>query len=55
MHLAKWFGSIVLVCVFALAAVSCNTVEGLGEDVQGAGEGMSEAARNVGDSLDSEE
>ena len=54
MHLAKWFISIALIC-FALAVASCNTIEGIGEDVQAGGEALSGAARDVGDSLDDEE
>ena len=55
MHLARQFFSVALVCLFALAVASCNTVEGIGKDVQGAGEGISGAAQSVGDSMDGEE
>ncbi len=55
MHLAKWFLSIAMVCLFAIATTSCNTVEGIGEDMQAGGEGLSNVARSGKYSMDNEE
>ena len=40
----------VLICVAALAG--CNTVEGVGRDVQGAGEVVEDGAKKVKKALD---
>ena len=41
----KQIFSSVLLAAFALAVVGCNTVKGVGQDVQKAGEKIEDAAR----------
>jgi len=42
--------SALLISVFALSA--CNTISGVGKDVQGAGKTIEQGAQNAGRSLD---
>ncbi|RJF80843.1 entericidin, EcnA/B family [Oleomonas cavernae] len=44
---------LALIVLFGVAALvsACNTVEGVGRDVQGAGEAVSDTARTVKDKL----
>lgn len=43
---------ITLALMLALFAAGCNTVEGAGEDIQNAGDAVSDTARDVENSID---
>lgn len=44
--------SVLAVLAFAASTTGCNTVEGAGRDIQGAGAAMSDTARDVRADLD---
>jgi predicted small secreted protein len=46
-----WAAGLFALCFMALALSSCNTVEGMGEDVSAAGGAMSDTADNVKDEM----
>lgn len=56
MNIASVLKTPVLLATLALGAVStlsaCNTIEGLGEDTQAAGEATSETARDAEEELE---
>ncbi len=41
---SKWFG-IVIVTAAALSATACNTVKGVGQDIESTGEAIEEVAK----------
>jgi entericidin B len=42
---------LIALCLMALALTSCNTVEGMGEDVSAAGNAMSDTADDTKDQM----
>jgi predicted small secreted protein len=42
----KRIGTWLLVGIFILSIVGCNTVEGMGEDIEAAGESINDAAED---------
>ena len=43
-HIARSFLAVAFVAVLLIAQTGCNTVEGAGEDIEKAGEGIQRAA-----------
>jgi entericidin A len=49
MNRSRQILSLLAVLAFAASTTACNTVEGAGRDIQGAGERVEETARDVRD------
>jgi len=45
MKIFKKLSGVLLVLTFALAGVACSTMEGVGKDIEDAGESVQDAAR----------